>query len=137
MQMVRNAWHMGAKSTTALRVLVTHSDNTRSVECVEDDLGLQMPRDADIILKKLRAQGIDCVSVEGSNGKSVANSPTTTRRKRSGTSGATRRPAAGAPEIFREKGRRLPNKCLRLERVDRPRAAAAAAASFYFQNRPT
>ena len=60
--MMRNAWHLpggiGAAANTAnTRVLVTHLDGTQSVECINDDLGLDMGDHA-AVLKKLKAQGI-------------------------------------------------------------------------------
>lgn len=101
-QMVRNAWHLGTESTTALRVLVRKSDGTSSIECVEDDLGLQMPRDADVILRKLRAQGIDAVAVEGPGGASQAkladaDTPKTFRdvRKHQAAGGGARQKSFG------------------------------------------
>ena len=50
---------------------MTHADGSQSVECVEDDLGLQMPRDAPEILATTQGQGIDAVAVD---------SPVTTTR---------------------------------------------------------
>ena len=60
--MMRNAWHIpggiGAAANTAnTRVLVTHLDGTQSVECIDDDLGLDMTDHA-AVLRKLKAQGI-------------------------------------------------------------------------------
>lgn len=67
--MIRNTWHIpggeGSCANTAnLRVLVTHSDGSQTVECVNSDLGLQMPRDQIEILHRIQAQGVvDAVSV--------------------------------------------------------------------------
>jgi hypothetical protein len=69
---------------------------------VEDDLGLQMPRDADVVLKKLRAQGIDAVAVEGPGGASQAkladaDTPKTFRdvRKHQAAGGGARQKSFG------------------------------------------
>eukprot|EP00966_Prymnesium_polylepis_P261791 6047371-Prymnesium_polylepis.1 len=67
--MMRNTWHIaggaGAAANTAnTRVLVTRLNGTKTVECIEDDLGLNM-RDHAAVLKRLKAQGIwDAVAAE-------------------------------------------------------------------------
>lgn len=67
--MIRNTWHIPGgegwcANTANLRVLVTHSDGSQTVECVNNDLGLQMPRDQIEILRRIQAQGVmDAVSV--------------------------------------------------------------------------
>lgn len=67
--MIRNAWHVpGGRgwcaNTANLRVLVTHADGSQTVECVDDDLGLKMPRDQAEILRRIRAQGVaDAVAI--------------------------------------------------------------------------
>ncbi|KAK7249447.1 hypothetical protein SO694_00049056 [Aureococcus anophagefferens] len=71
--MMRNAWHIPGGdgwcgNSANLRVLVTRSDGSQAVECVEDDLGLSLPRDEKEILRRLRAQGVDAVAIEGSGG---------------------------------------------------------------------
>ena len=70
---IRNAWHLSGgvgwcANSTNLRVLVTHADGTQTVECVNDDLGLEMPRDAVEIISHLRKQGLDVVSVQSGAG---------------------------------------------------------------------
>ncbi|KAJ8613146.1 hypothetical protein CTAYLR_004794 [Chrysophaeum taylorii] len=66
---LRNAWHIPGgegwcANTANLRVLVTRADGSQTVECVDDDLGLAMPRDSDEILRRIRAQGVaDAVRV--------------------------------------------------------------------------
>ena len=47
---------------------MTHADGTQTVECVDDDLGLEMPRDAVEIISRLRTQGLDVVSVQSGAG---------------------------------------------------------------------
>jgi len=60
--MMRNAWHIpggvGAAANTAnTRVLVSHLDGSQTVECIEDDLGLDL-HDHAAVIKKLKAQGV-------------------------------------------------------------------------------
>jgi len=60
--MMRNAWHIpggiGAAANTAnTRVLVTHLDGSQSVECIEDDLGLDVGDHAAVI-RQLKKQGL-------------------------------------------------------------------------------
>jgi Ca2+-binding EF-hand superfamily protein len=74
---IRNAWHLSGgegwcANSTNLRVLVTHADGTQTVECVEDDLGLEMPRDAIEIIDRLRKQGLDVVSVQAGAGPVIS-----------------------------------------------------------------
>ena len=38
------------------------------MECLEDDLGLSLPRDASEVLRRLRLQGVDAVAVAGAGG---------------------------------------------------------------------
>ena len=67
--MIRNAWHLaggsgGAANTANVRVLVTRLDGSKSVECIENDLGLDM-RDHAAVLTRLKEQGIwDAVAAE-------------------------------------------------------------------------
>ena len=63
--MMRNAWHISggegaAENTTCLRVLVTHSDRSQTVEEVKDDLGLKSKTKEDmaIIRQRLEKQGV-------------------------------------------------------------------------------
>ena len=65
--MIRNAWHLPGgegwcANTANLRVLVTKSDGTQSVEMIEDDLGLDAS-DSQQVLAKLRRQGVDAIDV--------------------------------------------------------------------------
>ena len=62
---MRNAWHISggegaAENTTCLRVLVTHSDRSQTVEEVKDDLGLKSKTKEDmaIIRQRLENQGV-------------------------------------------------------------------------------
>jgi len=67
--MMRNAWHISggvgaAANTSNTRVLVTHLNGSRTVECIENDLGLDM-RDHSAVVASLKKQGIwDCISAE-------------------------------------------------------------------------
>ena len=66
--MVRNAWHLSggkgaAANTTILRVLVTHSDGTKSVQAVANDLFLD-PDDTDAVIARLKRQGVDVVAID-------------------------------------------------------------------------
>ena len=66
--MIRNAWHLSggkgsAENTANMRVLVIHVDGTKTVETVQDDMGLK-GTDFDGILKRIQKQGIkDAVRV--------------------------------------------------------------------------
>ena len=58
----RRRWHIpggiGAAANTAnTRVLVTHLDGSQSVECIEDDLGLDVGDHAAVI-RQLKKQGL-------------------------------------------------------------------------------
>ena len=55
-------------NSTNLRVLVTHADGTQTVECVEDDLGLEMPRDSVASSMGAEDEGLDVVSVQSGAG---------------------------------------------------------------------
>jgi Ca2+-binding EF-hand superfamily protein len=66
--MIRNAWHIPGgegwcANTANKRVLVTHPDGTQTVECINNDLGLDLS-DPEAIAAKLREQGIDVGSVQ-------------------------------------------------------------------------
>ena len=66
--MMRNAWHMSGgegwcANSSNIRVLVTHSDGTKSVEEIKNDLGLKRD-DKQEMLKRLRAQGVDAKNVD-------------------------------------------------------------------------
>jgi len=71
--MIRNAWHIAGgegwcESSANTRLLVTHSDGSKSVVEVENDLGL--PSDAkerrEELILRLKEQGVDVASVETS-----------------------------------------------------------------------
>mmetsp|Transcript_47795 Transcript_47795/g.89051 ORF Transcript_47795/g.89051 Transcript_47795/m.89051 type:complete len:326 (+) Transcript_47795:62-1039(+) len=62
--MIRNAWHIPGgegwcANTANKRVLVTHKDGTQTVECINNDLGLDLS-DPQAIAANLRAQGVEC-----------------------------------------------------------------------------
>jgi len=62
--MIRNAWHIPGgegwcANTANKRVLVTHPDGRQTVECINNDLGLDLS-DPKAIAASLRAQGVDC-----------------------------------------------------------------------------
>jgi len=62
--MIRNAWHIPGgegwcANTANKRVLVTHKDGTQTVECINNDLGLDLS-DPAAIAASLRAQGVEC-----------------------------------------------------------------------------
>uniref|UniRef100_A0A7S3NJF0 EF-hand domain-containing protein n=1 Tax=Aureoumbra lagunensis TaxID=44058 RepID=A0A7S3NJF0_9STRA len=64
---LRNTWHLPrGNAQTAnpsnTRVLVTHTNGTQSVECIEDDQGLDTS-DSSHMIARLKRQGIDAVSV--------------------------------------------------------------------------
>ena len=67
--MMRNAWHISggvgaAANTSNTRVLVTHLNGSRTVECIENDLGLDM-KDHNAVIQSLKKQGIwDAVAAE-------------------------------------------------------------------------
>lgn len=66
--MVRNAWHLAggegaAANTSNIRVLVTHSDGTKSVQAVKEDLFLSRD-DTKGIISRLKRQGVDVVAVD-------------------------------------------------------------------------
>lgn len=87
---MRNAWHLAGgegwcENTSNLRVLATLSDGSQTVCAIDDDLGLEMPRDAAEVLRRLRAQGVDAVAVEGSAGgaaSSLSDGPSTNAPRR-------------------------------------------------------
>ena len=60
--MMRNAWHISggegaAQNTSCLRVLVTHTDGSQTIEEVQNDLGVDH-KDRDGIKARLKEQGI-------------------------------------------------------------------------------
>ena len=62
--MIRNAWHIPGgegwcANTANKRVLVTHPDGRQTVECINDDMGLDLS-DKAAIAARLKAQGIEC-----------------------------------------------------------------------------
>jgi len=62
--MIRNAWHIPGgegwcANTANKRVLVTHPDGRQTVECINNDLGLDLS-DPAAIAASLQAQGIAC-----------------------------------------------------------------------------
>jgi Ca2+-binding EF-hand superfamily protein len=62
--MIRNAWHIPGgdgwcANTANKRVLVTHPDGRQTVECINNDLGLDLS-DPAAIAASLRAQGVEC-----------------------------------------------------------------------------
>jgi len=62
--MIRNAWHIPGgegwcANTANKRVLVTHPDGRQTVECINNDLGLDLS-DPAAIAASLKAQGIEC-----------------------------------------------------------------------------
>lgn len=66
--MIRNAWHIPGgegwcANTANKRVLVTHPDGRQTVECINNDLGLDLS-DPEAIAASLKNQGIDVGSVE-------------------------------------------------------------------------
>ena len=66
--MIRNAWHIPGgegwcANTANKRVLVTHPDGRQTVECINNDLGLDL-NDPEAIAANLKKQGIDVGSVE-------------------------------------------------------------------------
>ena len=69
--MMRNAWHLAGgtgwcENTANLRVLVTHADGSKTVETVNQDLGLKRT-DLEGIKRRLIKQGItDVVAVSTS-----------------------------------------------------------------------
>lgn len=61
--MMRNAWHISggegaAANTTCMRVLVTHTDGSQTVEEVQNDLGIRFG-DLDAVRGRLQSQGIN------------------------------------------------------------------------------
>ena len=65
--MIRNAWHIPGgegwcANTANKRVLVTHPDGSQTVECINDDLGLDL-NDPAAIQAKLQEQGVECSGV--------------------------------------------------------------------------
>jgi len=65
--MIRNAWHIPGgegwcANTANKRVLVTHADGSQTVECINDDLGLDLS-DPAAIQAKLQEQGVECTGV--------------------------------------------------------------------------
>jgi len=64
--MIRNAWHMSggkgwSENTSCLRVLVTKSDGSQTVEEIKNDLGVDKNNYQDL-LKRLNAQGMTDVA---------------------------------------------------------------------------
>jgi Ca2+-binding EF-hand superfamily protein len=62
--MIRNAWHIPGgegwcANTANKRVLVTHADGTQTVECINNDMGLDLS-DPKAIAASLRSQGVEC-----------------------------------------------------------------------------
>ena len=60
--MMRNAWHISggegaAANTTCMRVLVTHTDGSQTVEEVKNDLGIRFG-DVEAVVARLNTQGI-------------------------------------------------------------------------------
>ncbi|KAJ1450969.1 hypothetical protein M885DRAFT_621234 [Pelagophyceae sp. CCMP2097] len=76
------------ESSTRLRVLVTHSDGSQTVESLHDDAGLVMPRDSREALRRLRAQGIDAVSIQKDDAATVSRPNPKTFREVSSTTAA-------------------------------------------------
>ena len=73
--MIRNAWHISggegqAANSANLRVLVTHGDGRQTIEEVRNDLGLRTDDRAGIIAR-LRAQGIDVISIDTKGGGNI------------------------------------------------------------------
>ena len=73
--MIRNAWHISggegqAANSSNRRVLVTHSDGRQTVEEIRNDLGLRADDRAGIIAR-LRAQGVDVISIDTKGGSDV------------------------------------------------------------------
>lgn len=89
--MIRNAWHIPGgegwcANTANKRVMVTHPDGRQTVECINNDLGLDLS-DPEAIKASLEAQGIDVGSVEtvGKMEDDKANkTPVTQPTKKSG-----------------------------------------------------
>ena len=75
--MLRNAWHLAGgegwcANSSNLRCLCTHANGSQSVQRLDDDLGLELPKDAGEVLRRLRVQGLtDVVRVEGASGGSA------------------------------------------------------------------
>jgi hypothetical protein len=60
--MMRNAWHISGgkgwlQNTTCRRVLVIHTDDSQTVEEIQNDLGIG-PQDIDKMRERLVAQGV-------------------------------------------------------------------------------
>uniref|UniRef100_A0A6U0WUQ8 EF-hand domain-containing protein n=1 Tax=Rhizochromulina marina TaxID=1034831 RepID=A0A6U0WUQ8_9STRA len=66
--MIRNAWHIPGgegwcANTANKRVLVTHPDGRQTVECIHDDLGVDLS-DPEVLKAKLASQGVDASKVD-------------------------------------------------------------------------
>lgn len=94
---VRNAWHVPGGDK---RVLVSHADGSQSVARVRDDTGLELPRDADEVLRQLKAQGLDdAVAVTSAASSRQFDAPRTFREV-SRTRAAGGGPKRGGPRSY-------------------------------------
>ena len=67
--MIRNAWHISggdgeSQNSSNIRVLVTHSDGTQSVQALLNDIGVN-PGNKREIVQRLRMQGVDVMAIPG------------------------------------------------------------------------
>jgi len=82
--MIRNAWHISGgegwcENSSNMRVLVTHSDGSQTVEEVKNDIGIKSDDKAQITAR-LQAQGVDVKGFETSGVVDSTEPPKTPSR---------------------------------------------------------
>ena len=113
--MIRNAWHIPGgegwcANTANKRVLVTRPDGTQTVECINNDMGLDLS-DPAAIAAALTKQGIECdakaIQTVGKLEDDSSNKTPVTQPPRPSTPRSVRSPA-GRPRLRRQ--RKMPCK---------------------------
>ena len=104
--MIRNAWHIPGgegwcANTANKRVLVTHPDGRQTVECINNDLGLDLS-DPAAIAASLQAQGIECdakaIATVGKLEDDSANKTPVTQPKKKSSAAMGEKSSSVAPK---------------------------------------